>query len=156
MIEDAEIMFRNFAGQVTPFNDKGKREFGVRLDEETALKMLADGWNIKYLKPRDEDDDEERPWIPVEVSFKNKPPQIYMIADRGSSKVRTKLDQETIDILDIVEISSVDLILNPYEWEVNGKGGIKAYLKSLYVTIREDRFQRKHGILEDLPSADGD
>lgn len=149
-VENARIIFRNFAGKESKFNPAGKRNFCLLLDEDTAERLADQGWNVKTLAPRDPDDDPQ-PYIQVDVRFSNYPPNIYLI----SGKTKTKLDEDTVSILDYAEIENVDLIINPSHWEVSGKSGIKAYLKTLYVTIVENEFEKKYRDLDedddDLP-----
>lgn len=148
LMEGVRIIFRNFAGKEGQYNREGDRNFGVILPPDVAEAMLADGWNVKYLKPREEEeveDAEETPWLSVSVNFdKGKPPKVVLVTERG----RTNLDANTVEMLDWADITNVDLIVRPYQWEVSGRTGIKAYLQSMYVTIEEDALERKYAELD--------
>lgn len=139
-IENGRIMFKNFAGKGNQFNRQGDRNFCVRIDdEEMANNLRADGWNIRSLPPHDQNE-EPLYYLQVKVSYAVVPPKVYMIA--GGKK--TLLDEESIDTLDFAEIRGADIIISPYHWEVNGKRGVKAYLKTMYVTIEQDAFASKY------------
>lgn len=146
IMEGVRIVFRNFSGKEGQYNREGDRNFAVLLDDNVANTMAEDGWNVKWLKPREdaEEGEEDQAYLQVSVNFKGRPPRIVMITSRG----RTNLDENSIEMLDWADIQNVDLIVRPYEWNVNGKTGIKAYLQSIYVTIEEDALEQKYAELE--------
>lgn len=145
MVEDARIIFRNFAGKEGQYNREGDRNFAVVLPDDVAHQMLADGWNVRYLDAREEGDDPTA-YISVAVNFSNRPPRVILL----TSTTRTQLDENSVAVLDWSDIKTADLIARGYEWSVNGKTGIKAYLQSLFVTIEEDALERKYAI-HDIP-----
>lgn len=143
VIENARIGFRNFSGEEGKFNPKGRRNFCVFLETDTAGMLEGDGWNVRWLDAREEGDDPQA-YMQVAVSYANIPPKILMVSSGG----KTVLNDDTVGMLDWAEIENVDLIIRPYNWEVNGKAGVKAYVKSMYVTIVEDEFSDKYN---DIP-----
>jgi hypothetical protein len=145
LMEGVRIIFRNFAGKEGQYNREGDRNFAVLLDEKVAQEMAEDGWNVKMLQPRTEEEGESpQAYLPVSVNFKGRPPRIVLITSRG----RTNITEHEVEMLDWVDILNVDLIVRPYEWTVNDKSGIKAYLQSLYMTIEEDPLEAKYSELD--------
>ena len=135
-IDDAKIIYRNFAGVGSKFNREGDRNFAVLIEDEALAEQLTnDGWNVKIKLPRDEDDSPFM-YLPVKVKFNERGPSAYLKIGRNM----TKLDEESIACLDKINILSVDLDIRPFDWEVNGKVGRTAYLQAIRVTQDVDRF----------------
>ena len=135
-IDDARIIYRNFAGRGDKYNREGDRNFAVVIpDEETADELTNLGWNVKIKPPR-EDGDEPFMFLPVKIKFSDRGPNVYL----ATGTRMNKLDEESISCLDNVDILSVDLDIRPYDWEVNGKTGRTAYLQSIKIIQELDRF----------------
>lgn len=145
-LEDVQIIFRNFSGRAGMYNKEGDRSFAVKLTPEWAEELKSRGWNVKYLRARDEEEDEQA-YVSVKINFNGpRPPKAFMVSP--STKRRTQLDESTIEMLDYADILQVDVILNPYNYVVNGKGGISVYLESIYVIIIEDALAMKYDNME--------
>ena len=140
-IENARIGFRNFSGRGSVYNAEGQRNFCVFLDEELARDLSEDGWNVRWPKNMTEDNTRQ-PFLQVSVKFDPYPPNINMItASRGT----VKLTEDSVGLLDDADIENVDIRIRPYHWTLkDGRSGIKAYVKDLYVTIQEDPFAYKY------------
>ena len=138
-IENAKIGFKNFEGAEGKFNPAGNRNFCVWLDTDTANQMEADGWNIKWLKSLP--DEEPQAILQVKLNFGNYPPNIVMVSDEKM----TRLNEGNVNVLDFAELDQVDLILRGYQWgPIQGKSGIKAYLKTGYFVLVVDELAKKY------------
>ena len=145
-IEDARIIFRNFAGVGSKFNREGDRNFAVIIpNEEICDELVEAGWNIKIKPPREEGDTPFM-YLPVKIKFNNRGPAAYVV----SGNKPTRLNEDTISMLDEIDILSVDMDLRPYDWDVNGKQGRTAYLQAINVTQNIDRFGAQYAA-DELP-----
>lgn len=139
-VEGAKLIFRNFAGAETMYNRKGSRNFSVLFEEgDLASRLIADGWNLKPL-PLREDDSIQMYHLPVAVSYEHVPPRVTLVTQTK----QTIMDEDTVGSLDYADLINVDLTITPYVWEVQGKTGVKAYLKSGFFVIQEDVFADKY------------
>lgn len=144
IMENAKIRFRNFAGRPDEYTREGDRSFALVIeDEDLANKMREDGWNVKMCLPKEEG---AEPWyyLKVKVNFNGVPPKVVEVTSRN----RVALNEDTVGILDTAELKSVDVEVSPYHWEVGGRSGITAYLKTMYATIEEDPFAAKYDMTE--------
>jgi len=141
-ISGARLIFKNFSGKPDKYT-RDVRKFNLCLPEDLARELKADGWNIKF--PKDPDSD-LLPRVEVIVSYRKVPPLVVQI----TSKHKTNLGEDEIGTLDWAEFENVDLVIRGSRWERDdGSWGIKAYLKSLYVTIKEDEFEAKYRYLDE-------
>ena len=139
-IDDARIIFKNFEGRGDKFNREGDRNFSLLIeDPDTADALAENGWNVK-IKPGREEGDDPFMRLPVKVKFTDYGPNVYLVTGNR----RNELDEESISCLDNIEIESVDMDIRPYDWEVNGRTGRTAYLQSMEVVQRIDRFAARY------------
>lgn len=145
-LEDCRIIYRNFSGTEGKFNREGDRSFSIVIsDQKIADELIAMGWNVKIKAPREEG---EEPFmtLKVKVKFNGRGPSVYVISDDAKPK---RLSEETIGILDEIDIQSVNMDLRAYDWDINGKLGRTAYLQAIEVIQNVDRFSAKYSA-EDL------
>lgn len=144
-IDDARIIYRNFAGRGDKYNREGDRNFAVLIpDEKLADELVKRGWNVKIKPPR-EDGDTPFMFLPVKVKFNDRGPNVYL----KTGDVQNRLREDSVGLLDNIDIISVDLDIRPYDWVIqegtkNEKSGRSAYLQSIRVTQDVDRFADRY------------
>lgn len=139
VIENAKIRFKNFSGKAGKFNDEGKRNFCVLMEDNLANILIEEGYNVKYLNSLDEEEPPQA-YIQVNVNFSVAPPKVILVSSRG----QTALTEETVNVLDYADLAKVDVVLRPYNWSKAGKSGVKPYLKTMYATLDEDPLEVKY------------
>lgn len=155
-IDDARLCFRNFSGKGDMYNDEGDRNFSVIIPNEEIAEALQNdtnrygaGWNVKIRLPKVEG---EAPFrhLPVKVKYTERSgPRIYLV----SGKNRVELNEETIGMLDDIDIKSVDLDIRPFDGEGRFGPFRAAYLQSMYITQNVDRFAARFAE-EEYPTED--
>ena len=113
-ITNEQIRSRNFAGaekrsKINPaqvVNSAGRRNFCVELTPEVAQELINYGCDVKYTRPRDEND-EPKPFVQINLSYMFRAPEVHEIAN-GVDNV---LDEAHVEALDRVEFGNLELML---------------------------------------------
>lgn len=147
-IRNARILFKNFSGRPDKYHPKGgdNRSFCVLIpDPEMAQDMANDGWNIRMLKPREEEDGPV-PYIQVKVAYSDYPPNIYMI----SGHRKTLLNEDTVGELDHCRFVKADVRISPYTYidRESGEEKLSAYCRDLYATVEIDDLAEEYADYE--------
>jgi len=140
-LEGMRVIFKNFRGEKGTYNSEGDRSFSLVFDNTVVGEEIGHmGWAVKPL--RNEEGEIETYHLPVKVNYGGRmPPRIYKVSVSGAGQVL--LEERTISMLDYLPIEYVDVILHPYEWEVRGESGVKAYCGTMYVVIEENELDLK-------------
>lgn len=141
LIDDAKILWPNFAGARGRYNQEGDRNFRVVVDDQEIADALMDrGCNLK-IKESEEPGDLPFMYFEVKVSYRFDPPVVYLRS--GSSRVQ--LNEDTIGTLDRVDMLRVDLDIKfGREWTQNGITARTAYLDKMEVIQEVDRFAARY------------
>lgn len=145
-IDDARLLFRNFAGRGDKFNREGDRNFHVVIPDREFADALVNhkneygvGWNVKIKEARDENES-DLITMKVKVKFTDRSPRVVLI----SNGKKVTLDEDSIGMLDHIDIERVDLDIRPYDDEFQGRAFRTAYLDVMYVTQKNDRFAERY------------
>ena len=144
VVRNAEIIWRNFRGEGTDYNNAGKRNFNLLItDPDFAQELIDDGWNVKAKKKRDESEPDK--WtLKVNVVFGKRPPNIYIVTYPNGKMKKTRLEEENIAQCDWVEIQKLDLIIRPWDRTTGPNPGRSAYLDTMYLTPLVDELAQEY------------
>lgn len=151
------IGWMNFEGR----NEKGynrnlDRSFHIFFDDLQLAQQLADeGYGVQFPDPNEPVVDgalPKQPRLKVVVSNGqelNFGVKVFLRDEPGAPAVQ--IDPAMFPKLDNYRIDYADIVINPYEWEWDGKTGVKAFLKTAYLNLYQDdtdEFARQYGVGE--------
>jgi hypothetical protein len=146
-IENTNFIWRtNFSGdpERDSYGNDARQANIIIPDEEMALDMRDEGFNVKQTRPREGEEEGFIPtyYVAIKVNYDtNWPPKIYLVS--GDSEP-VLWDEESIDILDKCYILNVNAVLNPYQNQKTGRCSL--YVRTMYVEqdVEEDPFAHRY------------
>lgn len=146
-IEGTRFIFRtNFSGdpERDSFGSSARKANIMIPDEQQALELRDEGFNIKQTKPREGEEEDFVPkyFVSISLNYDSEwPPKVYLVTGKNMPVL---LDEESIGILDKIYVTNVDVVLNPYHNQRTGRNSL--YVKTMYVEqdVEDDPFAAKY------------
>lgn len=148
VIEDTKFKFKtNFAGDPkkdTMYGSSTRRGVIVIPDENMAMELLDQGFNIKCTKPIEGKEKDYIPeyYVSVTANYDSPyPPKIYIVPEDGRPVL---LNEETVGDIDDTSVKNVNVVLSPYFRQSTKKWSL--YIKTMYVEqgLNNDPFSSKY------------
>lgn len=148
IFEGVELLpgsFRNFAGEKRRFNDAGQRFFNVSIQPDYIQFLINEGVNVKYFKADlDDEEQEDLPgFVRVKVNYGGRRDPELLVR-YGNNGRFSDFGQDQIKLLDTAVFDTVDLVINPSHYDVNGQSGTSLYLQKGYFTLHVDPLAAKY------------
>lgn len=140
-LEGNRIMWRNFSGEKSQFHT---RSFSVEIAPEDIDDLVAEGWPITVLEPR-QNGDPVRGAMFVTLYYNDYPPMVVVV---GPDK-KTKYDEKRVGDLDQLAFEKVSMRVSLGKPGRTGKRTV--YLQSLWATLRRDDFEAQ---FDNIPWSD--
>lgn len=158
ILEDVELIWKNFKGVKSEFNPEGKKVFSVVLSDEQASEVRSAGIPVLVQPPKNEEY-EPRNILKVKIKYRDNVseslnPRVIMIKE--VSQNQTLLNADSVGVLDHLRILTADVAISPYNYEFGKTKGVNAYLDHMYVVVEESPLDRKHEISYKAPFDDYD
>lgn len=148
MVDNAQLIWTNFAGNETSMNRGGKRNFNwVIPDPELAQQLAAMGLNVRHRSIRDGVDGEEFDHLKIDISYETDKgipieeinpewvPQVYLVDEND---YLTLIEKEGLGELDGKIITYALFEFRLYNWTYGNKTGVSAKLKRLFLRVKKD------------------
>lgn len=151
-LKDVEVKwpFSHIDGRADRFNEEGQHDIVIILPEASALELEDIGWGIKKYEGREEGDEPEYT-LKANISYKIEPPRIYLLkVTKSGKKRRIPLEQKDLKQIRRSTTAQVDLILNPSFWVQPGRSGVSAYVKEMYVHVKESTLSMEYEDYEEI------
>lgn len=155
LVRDAVIMqgrnangnWSNFSGRKTKVNPNGgKRTFNIVLPEDVALELRDEGWNIKMMQPRDDQEDILY-FTEIVLNMEKKvEPDVYLCTEWAGKKKKTRLHGDDVGQLDDIRFAHADVNIYPHMHDK----GIKGHCNQLVVIqAKNDLFDGRYDEYEE-------
>ena len=156
-VENAAIVYKNFAGDPTRVNPAGgKRTFALVLNEEYAVRLVNQGWNVKVKEIKDQFEEGDKSltvsYFDYDRNYREQfdnamiyteivvnenatyPPRIYKVTELDGNKSMIEVPPAQYYRLDKEELFSIDIVIHPYQHgrSIANPDAKKGYLKSMY------------------------
>ena len=122
------------------YNRNGVRYFAIKLDDDFANELEAEGWPVIWRNINRDDSEPEimQGYLKVFIKYGTRfPVDIFLVnANRKSKVLLEEADLDNLHI-DSKNIDSIDILIRPYYWTYGEQHGVKAQVQAMNILLAQ-------------------